>query len=78
MPPDGAHFEIFPDRAGEHRYRLVAENGEITGPSEGYTSDRDAERGIYAHIRNVMQAAGITADAWSLELANVRIDRVEA
>lgn len=77
MPLEGAHFEIFPDKAGEHRYRLVAENGEITGPSEGYTSDRDAERGVYAHIRNVIQAAGITTDAWSVELPDVRIDRVD-
>jgi len=30
-------FEVFLDTAGEHRWRLKANNGEIVATSEGYT-----------------------------------------
>lgn len=41
-----AKFEIFPDSAGEYRWRLRAANGEIVAQSEGYTSQEGAERAV--------------------------------
>lgn len=38
-----ARFEIYPDAAGEFRYRLRSANGEIVGPaSQGYRDATDA------------------------------------
>jgi uncharacterized protein len=34
----GMHFEIWRDRKGEFRWRIVASNGRILASSEGYTS----------------------------------------
>ncbi|NMC59347.1 MAG: DUF1508 domain-containing protein [Candidatus Methanofastidiosa archaeon] len=39
-----AKFTFFVDRAGYHRWRLVAANGEIVAASEGYTSYANAVR----------------------------------
>jgi uncharacterized protein YegP (UPF0339 family) len=39
-------FELFRDKAGDHRFRLKAGNGEIILASEGYTTKADAEEGI--------------------------------
>jgi uncharacterized protein YegP (UPF0339 family) len=35
---------LFRDNAGEYRFRLVAENGEVIAASEGYVRRIDAER----------------------------------
>lgn len=43
-----AKFEIFEDDAGEHRFRLVAPNGEIIAQSEGYASAQKAREGAQA------------------------------
>ncbi|MFW5885316.1 MAG: YegP family protein [Patescibacteria group bacterium] len=37
-------FEIFRDRAGEYRWRLIAGNGQIVAASEGYTTKYSARR----------------------------------
>ncbi|MCK5081086.1 MAG: DUF1508 domain-containing protein [Candidatus Moranbacteria bacterium] len=37
-------FEIFRDRAGEYRWRLIARNGQIVAASEGYTTKYSALR----------------------------------
>jgi uncharacterized protein len=37
-------FELFKDRAGQYRWRLVARNGEIVATSEAYVSKSNAER----------------------------------
>jgi uncharacterized protein len=39
-----AEFRFFIDRAGYHRWRLVAANGEIVAASEGYSSYANAIR----------------------------------
>ncbi len=40
-------FQVFEDRAGEYRWRLRANNGEIIADSsEGYVNKRDALHGI--------------------------------
>lgn len=41
-----ATFETFTDRAGQHRFRLKADNGEIILVSEGYTSTTARDNGI--------------------------------
>lgn len=45
-PAPGPRFEIYEDDAGEHRWRLVAGNGEIVATGEGHTRWEDAERAI--------------------------------
>jgi len=39
-------FEIFVDKAGEHRFRLKAGNGQVILASEGYSSLDGCENGI--------------------------------
>ena len=39
-------FEIFKDKAGEFRFRLKAENGEIIAASEGYKAKDGCLKGI--------------------------------
>ncbi|EKD57741.1 MAG: hypothetical protein ACD_57C00162G0003 [uncultured bacterium] len=39
-----ARFNIFIDRAGQYRWRLVASNGEIVANSEAYTTKYSAKR----------------------------------
>lgn len=41
-----AKFEIYADKAGEHRFRLKAGNGEIILSSEGYSSKSACNNGI--------------------------------
>ncbi len=40
-----ANYEVFEDKAGEWRWRLVANNGEVVAQSEGYTTKESALRG---------------------------------
>lgn len=47
MSEKRAHFEIYPDTAGDWRWRLRAANGRIVADSaEGYASKRNARRAI--------------------------------
>ncbi len=39
-------FEIFKDKSGEYRFRLLAPNGEIIATSEGYTNKSKCNDGI--------------------------------
>ena len=39
-------FEIYCDKAGEHRFRLKAGNGQVILASEGYSSKDGCENGI--------------------------------
>lgn len=52
-----AHFEVFPDEAGQWRWRLRAKNGEIVATSEGYTDENSARRGIGDMRLAIVQAA---------------------
>ena len=45
-------FEIFKDRAGEHRFRLKASNGEIILASEGYKAKSGCKNGIASVKKN--------------------------
>lgn len=47
-----AKFEIYQDKAGEHRFRLKAGNGEIILSSEGYSSRSACDNGIASVKKN--------------------------
>ncbi len=50
-------FQLFEDRAGEWRWRLVHRNGNIIATSgEGYTTKQNAEKGIRSVLRNAPDA----------------------
>ncbi|WP_435158115.1 HVO_2922 family protein [Haladaptatus sp. DFWS20] len=52
-----ATFEIFHDKAGEWRWRLVASNGNIIADSgEGYQAKQGAKRGIESVKKNAGRA----------------------
>ncbi len=40
-----ANYEVFKDKTGEWRWRLVANNGEVVAQSEAYTTKESALRG---------------------------------
>jgi uncharacterized protein YegP (UPF0339 family) len=47
MPPKKAgKFEVFKDKSGEFRFRLVATNGQVIAASEGYAAKPSAMEGI--------------------------------
>ena len=57
--PSQGHFEVYEDRAGEWRWRLVHRNGNIIADGgEGYASKRNAIRGVRSVQRNA-PGAGI-------------------
>lgn len=59
--------EVFEDSAGQHRWRIVAGNGEIVAQSEGYASAGNAKRAIWSLLEQLAQA----------ELLHKRIEIVE-
>lgn len=52
-----ARFEVYTDKAGEFRYRLVAGNNEPILASEGYTTKASCLNGIES-VKNNAQEAG--------------------
>jgi len=52
-----ATFELFQDKAGEYRWRLRHQNGNIIADSgEGYTTKASAKNGINSVIENAPEA----------------------
>ena len=49
-------FEVYEDFAGEHRFRLLAGNGEIIAVSEGYVSKAACTVGIDSVKKNAFNA----------------------
>ena len=45
-------FECYKDKAGEHRFRLKAGNGETILSSEGYSSKKNCDNGIESVRKN--------------------------
>ncbi len=45
-------FEVYKDKAGEHRFRLKAGNGEVILTSEGYNEKSGCANGIESVRRN--------------------------
>jgi uncharacterized protein YegP (UPF0339 family) len=58
-----ANVEIYEDDAGEWRWRLQADNGEIVAVGEGYSRKADAKRGWEAVVAatRVAYIKGLTA-----------------
>ena len=55
----GATFELYEDREGKHRWRLVHDNGNIIADSgEGYATAQKARQGIRS-VRENAPVAGI-------------------
>jgi uncharacterized protein len=53
-----AKFELYKDKAGEYRWRLVAPNGQtIASSGEGYTTKESAKSGIESVKKNAPAAA---------------------
>lgn len=49
-------FEVYRDAAGQFRFRLKAQNGEIVLASEGYTAKASCEHGISSVRKNAVNA----------------------
>jgi uncharacterized protein YegP (UPF0339 family) len=53
----GATFELYEDNAGDYRWRLRHENGNIIADSgEGYASKQKAKQGIESVRENAAEA----------------------
>lgn len=48
-------IEIFEDSTAEHRWRIVAGNGEITAQSEGYVSKGNAKRAARRFVTSLVK-----------------------
>jgi uncharacterized protein YegP (UPF0339 family) len=60
----GATFEVYEDRAGDWRWRLVHDNGNIIADSgEGYASRQKCEQGIRSVKENAPDAAIVEVDS---------------
>ncbi|MFF4604006.1 YegP family protein [Streptomyces sp. NPDC001339] len=49
-------FELYQDKAGKHRFRLKAGNGEIIAVGEAYNSKAACEKGIQSVKNNAPTA----------------------
>lgn len=52
-----AKFETYKDKAGKHRFRLKAGNGEIILTSQGYSAKTGCKNGIESVRKNATNAA---------------------
>ena len=55
-------FEGYKDKAGEHRFRLKAGNGETILSSEDYSSKRSCDNGIKSVAKNAPDAKVVEPD----------------
>jgi uncharacterized protein YegP (UPF0339 family) len=51
-----AKFEIFQDRKGQFRWRLLANNNQVIATGEGYTSKAGCKNGIESVKKNASKA----------------------
>jgi uncharacterized protein YegP (UPF0339 family) len=56
-----AKFELYKDKKGEYRWKLVASNGQTIAVGEGYTTNESAKNGIESVKKNAPTAAIIEA-----------------
>jgi uncharacterized protein YegP (UPF0339 family) len=52
-----AKFELYKDKKGEYRWKLVAPNGQTIAVGEGYTTKESAKNGIESVKKNAPTAA---------------------
>jgi len=51
-----AKFELYKDKKGEFRWRLIATNGQVIALGEGYTTKESAKNGIESVKKNAPTA----------------------
>jgi len=51
-----AKFEIYKDKKGQFRWRLLANNNQVIATGEGYTSKAACKNGIESVRKNVPKA----------------------
>ena len=51
-----AKFEIYKDRRGEFRWRLLADNNQVIASGEGYKSKAGCKNGIESVKKNAKRA----------------------
>jgi uncharacterized protein YegP (UPF0339 family) len=51
-----AKFEIFQDKKGQFRWRLLANNNQVIATGEGYTSKASCKNGIESVKKNASKA----------------------
>jgi uncharacterized protein YegP (UPF0339 family) len=51
-----AKFELYKDKKGEYRWKLIATNGQTIAVSEGYTTKESAKNGIESVKKNAPTA----------------------
>ena len=56
-----AKFELYKDKKGEYRWKLVANNGQTIAVGEGYTTKESAKNGIESVKKNAPTAAIVEA-----------------
>jgi uncharacterized protein len=56
-----AKFELYKDKKGEYRWKLIATNGQTIAVGEGYTTKESAKNGIESVKKNAPTAAVIEA-----------------
>jgi len=52
-----AKFELYKDKKGEYRWKLIAPNGQVIAVSEGYTTKESAKNGIGSVKKNAPAAS---------------------
>jgi hypothetical protein len=58
-----ATFELYVDRGGDHRWRLVHDNGNVIADSgEGYATRQNARQGLRSVKRNAPDAEVVVLD----------------
>jgi len=50
-----AKFEIFKDKKGDFRFRLIAANGQVIATSQGYKSKTSCRKGIESVKKNALK-----------------------
>ncbi len=58
-----ARYEHYRSPAGDHRWRLVAANGQTVASGEGYVTRHGVLRGIQAHRRAACTERVVEVDA---------------
>ena len=56
-----AKFELYKDKKGEYRWKLIATNGQTIAVGEGYTTKESAKNGIESVKKNAPTAAIVEA-----------------
>ena len=56
-----AKFEIYQDKKGEYRFRLVAPNGQVIAQGQGYKSKDSCKNGIESVKKNAAGAEVVDA-----------------